>query len=200
MAATARVSDPPKVDAFDLDQLAALVAVAPLLDLHGRAASLRESWRSAPTVTGFVRHFGCLFCHEMVDTLVAAIPEIQSRGARLVVVGNGNVDQARHFFERRGLPRSGVEVFTDPGRNSYATAGFERGVARTFLVPAVWSGYRRARASGQYNRGVFGDLTQLGGTFVTRPPARLSYVHRSRFAGDHPDLAEVLSALPAQLA
>jgi len=57
--------------------------------------------------------------------------------------------------------------------------------------------YRDARADGHRITGLFGDLTQLGGLMVTRPPARLVMLHRSQYAGDHADPSAVLAAVRA---
>jgi hypothetical protein len=48
----------------------------------------------------------------------------------VVVVGNGSIAQARRFFDEKPLPREGVDVVTDPERESYRAADFERGLAR----------------------------------------------------------------------
>ncbi|HVW90300.1 MAG TPA: peroxiredoxin-like family protein [Gaiellaceae bacterium] len=173
------------------ERIVAQVAAAQVLALDGRVHRLRDLWRGVPNVTTFVRHFGCLFCHQMVNELVTRIPEIVGRGARVVIIGNGTLEQARHFFSERKLPRSGVDVVTDPRRESYAAAGLERGLFRTFNGSSA-TAYRAARARGHRVTGLFGDLTQLGGLFVIQPPATLVYAHRSRFAGDHPDMTDVL--------
>jgi hypothetical protein len=180
---------------LDADRTVTQVAVAHVLTLDGKVHRLRDLWRDTTTVTTFVRHFGCLFCHQMVSDLVTFIPDIVQRGARVVIIGNGTLEQARHFFLEKKLPRSGVDVVTDPRRESYAAAGLERGVSRTFLNAGSVVAYGAARLHGHKGTGLFGDLTQLGGLFVIKPPASLIYAHKSRFAGDHPDMAKVLSYL-----
>src|SRR6185503_3010754 len=97
---------------------------------------------SARTVTTFVRHFGCLFCHQEVDDLLECLPRISRRGARVVIVGNGSIDQARRFYDEKALPREGVEVVTDPDRGTYRAADFERGLANTFLSRGAGRAFR----------------------------------------------------------
>lgn len=183
------------LDGVEADLWVARVAAARVLTLSGEHVRLRELWQAGPAVTGFLRHFGCLFCHQMVGDIIEAAPGFIARGARVVFVGNGSTSQAQRFFQSKGLPREGCTVVTDPERESYQAAGFERGLRRTFLNAASPRAYREARGAGHRITGLFGDLTQLGGVVVTRPPARLEYLHRSEFAGDHPDPEELRAAV-----
>lgn len=186
-----------ELDPVESDRLAARVAAAAVIGLDGARVRVRDLWRDAPAVTTFLRHYGCLFCHEMVADVLHATPELIERGARVVLVGNGSVEQARRFFSSKGLPREGCTVVTDPERTSYQAAELERGFAKTFLNTGSQRAFRRAREGGHGISGWLGDLTQLGGTLVTRPPARLEYFHRSEFAGDHPDVPGVARAVEA---
>jgi hypothetical protein len=181
---------------LERDRFLARVAVVQVLSLEGEPLRLRECFRDRPAVIVFVRHFGCLFCHQAVFELLEHAPQIVRRGARLAIVGNGSVAHARRFAESKALPREGVMVLTDPGRDAFKAAGFERGLARTVLHPGAWSAFTKAKAQGHTGNGLFGDLTQLGGVVVAKPPASMLYFHKSRFAGDHPDEAEILAALP----
>jgi peroxiredoxin len=189
------VTERAHLDAVEADLWLARVAAARVTTLEGESIRLRELWQAGPVVTGFLRHFGCLFCHQMVTDLVAGAPDFIARGAGVVFVGNGSTEQARRFFQNKGLPRDGCRVVTDPERESYQAAGFERGYRRTFLNSGSQRAYASARSAGHRVTGLFGDLTQLGGAVVTRPPARLEYLHRSEFAGDHPDMRELLAAV-----
>ena len=184
---------------LDLDQaqFVARLAVARVLTLDAEPTRLRDLWREGRTVTTFLRHFGCLFCHQMVHDVIDALPHIRDLGGRLVLVGNGSIAQAQRFYANKGLPREGVVIATDPERDSYRALELERGYARTFFNPGSQRAYKSARNEGHKITGLSGDLTQLGGVLVTQPPARVLYLHRSRFAGDHPEIALVLAALRA---
>lgn len=188
-------ADTPPDDHVQRDLLAANIASAPLHDLQGERMRLRELWRRGPTVSVFLRQYGCLFCHELLDDVLARAAEIRDRGAELVVVGNGTVEQAREFARRKSLPVPGVWLASDGARAAYDAAGMKESWARTFTHPGAVGAYVRARRRGHRVTGVFGKVSQLGGVLVTRPPAHLAYVFRSRFAGDHPDLDQVLAAI-----
>ena len=72
-------------------------------------------------------------CHELVSALAGHAEQIRARGARLVIVGNGSMEQAQRFFAEKGLPVAGVVVATDPSRESYRAAELDRGVVKTFF-------------------------------------------------------------------
>lgn len=180
----------------DVEELVGRMATSQVLDLQGRQHLLGDYWSKAPTVTTFVRHFGCLFCHERVGDLVHAAPAIRGAGAKILVIGNGSVKQAESFARLKGLPRDGIEVLTDPDRQAYAAGGFERSFRAGFAFNATTrEAYRRARNSGASLTGWFGDLRQLGGTLVIEPPAHALYFHRSRFPGDHANMSDVVACL-----
>lgn len=176
-------------------RLLARVGAASVLLVNGQTSRLRDLWAGQPTVVAFVRQFGCLFCHQLVSALAVAAPHIVERNARLVIVGNGTVEQAARFFAEKGLPVAGVVVTTDPSRESYRAAELERGVGKTFFNEGSRRAYVRARKEGFAITGVFGDTFQLGGVLVVRPGSRLVYRHVSKFAGDNPAIDDVVAAI-----
>jgi hypothetical protein len=183
------------LDLVEQDRMVASVAAASVLTLEGKRIRLRELWDGGVVVTTFLRQFGCLFCHRAIAEVVAIIPDVLARGGRLVFVGNGSIDQAKRFYAEKKLPREGVTVVTDPERESFLAAEMNRGFAKTFFNGGSVAAYRDARHDGHRITGLFGDLTQLGGTMVTRPPARLVMLHRSQFAGDHANAPAILDAV-----
>lgn len=192
---TTRASQPaPAVDHSFVTPAAALAA-ARCVDLDGKSVRLRETFGGRPTVVALVRQFGCLFCHEIVAELVAASESIERAGGHLVIVGSGSLAQANRFAQHKGIPRPGVTLLTDPERASYEAAQLTRSWIATFLHPSAWEAYGRARGEGHKITGAFGDTPQLGGIFVVRPPATLVFEHRSRFAGDHPTVDQIVDSV-----
>lgn len=168
------------------------LAAAKCLDLDGRSVRLREAFAEKPTVLALVRHFGCLFCHELVSELITESDRIARAGGHVVVVGPGSLEQAKKFAKHRGLPREGVSLYADPERASFEGAQLPRSWVLTFLHPGAWDAYGRATQKGHAISGAHGDVPQLGGVFVVRPPAELTFEHRSRFAGDHPTIEAIV--------
>ena len=120
------------------------------------------------------------------------LPAIRSRGAELVVVGQGNSRWARAFRERLALQSP---VYVDPERELYRALGMKRGVGSQLTLGALRN-YWRALRSGYLPSGLLGDTLQQGGVLVVLPRGRIAYRYLSREAGDHPPVADVLAALP----
>jgi peroxiredoxin len=177
------------------EERVATLAAQRVLAIDGSVVRLRQAWGSRPVVQVLLRHFGCIFCHQMVADVLAVTPTIASHGGHVVLVGCGTVEHATKFAKHKRLPREGVTLYCDPGRESYDAIGLEHSYAKTFFSGGARAAYVAARKAGHRVSGVAGDIAQLGGAFVIAPPARLLYEHRSRFAGDHPSVGAILEAL-----
>jgi NAD(P)-dependent dehydrogenase (short-subunit alcohol dehydrogenase family)/peroxiredoxin len=121
------------------------------------------------------------------------VSEIRSRGAELVVIGNGAPHFAAAFRKDQGLEGP---LLVDPELRAYRAAGLRRGYIE-LLSPRLPLNAVRAFRSGHRQGAVQGDPWQLGGVFVIRPGGELVYRHVSREAGDHPPADEILEALSA---
>jgi peroxiredoxin len=119
------------------------------------------------------------------------VSEIHSRGAELVVIGNGAPHFAAAFREDQSLDGP---LLIDPELRAYRAAGLRRGYLE-FLSPRMLINAIRALRSGYRQSGVQGDPWQLGGVFVIRPGGELAYRYVSREAGDHAPVNEILDAL-----
>jgi len=126
-----------------------------------------------------------------VAGLRAAQPEIQARGAGLVVVGPARPEHIAGF--RRATGYDGP-LFVDPSLRAFETAGLASGWDKTIHPLTLVKGFL-AFASG-FRQGVRqGNPVQQGGTFVLGAGARVRFEWRDRFAGDHPEMGAVLAAL-----
>ena len=125
--------------------------------------------------------------------LAAALPEIRAHGAGLVVVGSGLPEHIAGFRSATGY---GGPLFTDPSLESFKAAGLAYGLAKTFHPLTLLKGVR-AFAGGFRQGARRGNPVQQGGTFVLGPGERVSFEWRDRFAGDHPEMRDILAALPS---
>ena len=124
-----------------------------------------------------------------------ALPAIHRAGAELVIVGNGSPAQAADF---RAAQHVTSPLYVDPELRAYATAGLRRGVATALNLRTLAHGVRALR-SGQRQGATQGDPWQQGGVFVITPDDRVLFRHVSQEAGDHPDPADVIAALPPKV-
>jgi len=118
--------------------------------------------------------------------------EIAARGADLVIIGNGSPHFARAFREDFAVT---APLYVDPSLATYRALGMRRGLLATLLSAETWKATARALRGG-FRQGITrGDNWQLGGVLAVQPEGRVSYRYLSRFAGDHPPVAEILGAL-----
>ena len=134
-----------------------------------------------------------MFCREQVAQLRDARPEIQRRGAELVVVGNGSAFMAQAFREDLAVD---FPLYTDPSLATYKALLLKRDVRSTFSGRSLKNA-ARALAGGHLQHALAGDAWQQGGVFVIAPPDRELFAYASAVAGDHPSTADILAALPS---
>jgi prostamide/prostaglandin F2alpha synthase len=116
----------------------------------------------------------------------------QAAGVRLVVVGQGEPENARDFRREQGID---LDLLVDPDRRSYKAAGAKLAVFSELLGPRLmWRGLKRARAVGVSQGKTIGHPAQAGGVLVVAPDGSIPWSHMSRDAGDIPSNDDVLRA------
>lgn len=117
--------------------------------------------------------------------------DIETAGARLVFIGNGDTAFGRQFKDSL-VPD--CEVLTDPSTASYALLGARSGHWVT-LTPRSWPAGLRALKAGFRQSRTQGHAYLLGGVAIVDSTGVVRWSYVSRFAGDHPSPAEILTAL-----
>jgi len=100
-----------------------------------------------------------------------------------------------HIAGLRAATRYTGPLFVDPPLRAFRTAGLEHGLTSTYHPLAALKG-AVALARGFRQAGRQGDVVQQGGTFVLGPGNRIHFEWRDRYAGDGPDLDDVVQAIP----
>ena len=119
---------------------------------------------------------------------------LRAAGVELVVIGQGQPEQAEHFRRSQGV--EGLELLVDPGRDAYEAAGTKIATLAELLGPrVVLKGIRRAAASGVRQGRTVGHNAQLGGVLLVMPDGSIPYAHLAEDAGDNPPNDEVLAAI-----
>ena len=162
------------------------------LDGHRRLGDLL----TGATLLVFLREFGCPHCAMQVDGLMARLPEIESLGVRVVLVGNGPLHAVPAFVETMNLKDRRVTVVTDPSLASYRAAGLARPRFFGWRTPIETL---HAFAAGYWQRRRAGDVMQLGGAFLVDDAGRVVYSHRSQSPGDLADPNDIVQAALALL-
>ena len=100
--------------------------------------------------------------------------QIKQSGGRLVLIGNGTVDDAKRYASEEDLP---FELLVDPQLVGYGALELRRSVLATYsprgiprLVQALREGFRPARA--------YGVTDQMGGVFVISPTGDVNFGSR----------------------
>jgi prostamide/prostaglandin F2alpha synthase len=123
--------------------------------------------------------------------------EIETTGARLVLVGQATPRHAAHY-QRRFAPE--VEILADDERASYKAMGFPRASTTQLIGPkSLLKGIPRGVSGVGVGR-VIGDVAQLGGTIIVSPAGEILWEQRMKDAADIPSIEELLEALGEVLA
>lgn len=124
--------------------------------------SLLELSQAKPTLTFFLRHFGCPFCRDMLRLLATRRAGIEATGVQIALVHMGTEQEAQPFFASFGL--EDLPRFSDPERLVYRGLGISRGTLGQFFSPTV---FRRRGVVSRQRVGIpVGDVFQLAGAFV----------------------------------
>ena len=119
-----------------------------------------------------------------------ASDDIADAGADLVLIGNGGPHFLAGFRDRTGYQGA---LYTDPSRRTFRALDLRHGVRSSMnlrsarrAVSALADGFRQGRTQG--------DPWQQGGVFVVDTAGEVVFSYRSEYAGDHPDVADILAA------
>lgn len=123
--------------------------------------------------------------------MLARVPELESLGVNVVLVGNGPPAALAAFVRDMNLEGRRVTVVTDPSLAAYRAAGLRRP-----RLHALWGivDTLRALGAGYWQRRRAGDAMQLGGALLVDETGRVVYHHRSQRAGDLADPSDVVQA------
>ena len=121
--------------------------------------------------------------------------EIESAGARVVLIGQATPRQAEHFRRRQGIE---LPVLTDEKRASYKAAGAKIATFGELLGPRVVAkGILTSARTGAVQGRTVGHPAQLGGTMLVRQDGSIAWTHMSEDASDNASVEEILAAIRA---
>jgi len=139
---------------------------------------------SRPLFLVFLRHFGCTFCREAVDTISKKRTEIEAGGSRLAFVHLGTEEKAQWFFKPYGL--LDVPRFSDPEGPLYQAFGLLRAELRQYLNSESIARMLLAWSRGHWVGLPAGDIQRMPGAFLMdRGEIRKAFRHK--LVSDRPD-------------
>jgi peroxiredoxin len=145
--------------------------------------SLAEASQS-PLFLVFLRHFGCTFCREAVDTISKKRQEIEAGGSRLAFVHLGTEEKAQWFFKPYGL--LDVPRFGDAEGRLYQAFGLLRAELRQYLNSESILRMLLAWSHGHFVGLPAGDIQRMPGAFLMeRGEIRKAFRHK--LVSDRPD-------------
>jgi len=170
-----------------------------VLESAGRPTRLSAAWSERPAVVVFLRYFGCPLCQAQIVGLRDERERFDASGAAVVLVGQGDPEDAEEFLARKRVP---FTCLVDPDRSLYRAYGLRRGSIRdVFGFEAVSSSLRQSLHRETIHGTLHGgSLMQMPGTFVVDAGGVLRYAHRSLTIADTPPnrvLLDVVGALAA---
>lgn len=135
-----------------------------------------------------------MFCRYHLAQLRRAREQFEARGAHIVAVGQGTLEDRDAFVSAHGpYP---FPILCDPTRDSYAAYGLARGsLYNVAMHPKVLAKAAEAYAAGERQGRTVGDGMQLGGTFVIARDGVVIFAHEHKQSSDFPPNEKVLAAL-----
>jgi hypothetical protein len=118
--------------------------------------------------------------------------KFEAAGVRLVVIGQGRPEDARHFSDQLNVD---LPIYVSGDRAAYRGAGTKVGTLGELLGPrSVLKGIRRSASDRVVQGRIVGHAAQLGGVLIVKPDGSIPYAHLAEDASDNPPNDEVLAA------
>lgn len=181
------------------DDTSSSLELVKVFDLEGNGIPISDLWKDRKAVVAFARHFGCVLCRKRADYLASKRDIMDASDVALVLIGPGNIDQAKAFAEQTKFKG---EIYADPAQSSYEALKFVSGVLTTFtpkaglkIIELYMEGYRQDWKLSFEKDTVSRGGWQQGGIIVAGPgKGNISYIHKDKEAGDDPEIEDILKA------
>jgi hypothetical protein len=157
-----------------------------------RDGTLADQLGDRPTLLVFLRHFGCMFCREMVRDL-RQLAERQAGYPPVLFVYHGTREDGRTFFNQLWPD---ARAIADEPKKFYTALGLRKATFGEMFGIQVWTCRLRAVAKGNFVGKAVGDPWLMPGVFLVHG-ADVLWCHAFRHQGDHPDWSTIPQHVPA---
>lgn len=159
---------------------------APVFGINLKADTLGGNLSPDGTLFVFLRHFGCIFCREMVADLRRQASEEGEKGSILFFY-QGTVPAGREFFSQHW---PAARAIADEPLRFYRGFGIPKASIREMLSPAIWRRGMETFSKG-HRPGTFqGSVRQMPGLMIVRDE-HVVWRHDFEHAGDNPDFGSI---------
>jgi len=132
-----------------------------------------------------------MFCRQQVAELAQHANQFDDKNARLAVIGTGD---PRHFKAFREITGYQGFLFSDPSLNVFSLLGFSNRISGFISINSMFKA-AAAIKNGHRQGSLQGSALQLGGAVVVDAGGIIRYFFKSKKAGDHPDIRELIEAV-----
>ncbi len=164
------------------------VLARPVNGLNLDASLFRDQLGDGATLLVFLRHFGCMFCREVVRDL-RVVAESTPDFPKILFVYQGSREQGRYFFGRHW---PGVSAIADEPKFFYRGFGLKQGGLRELAGRGVWTAGLRAMGKGNRMGMPIGDPLTMPGYFVVKG-SEIIWSFHPELASDHPEFSKIPS-------
>lgn len=151
-----------------------------------KSDTFRGNLSTDQTLLVFLRHFGCIFCREMVADL-KEISAKQASQRSILFFYQGTVADGRKFF---GEHWSAAHAIADASLKFYQAFGIPKASLGQMLAPAVWRQGMKTLSKGHRLGIPQGSVRQLPGLMLVKAE-RIVWRHDFEHAGDHPNFQKL---------
>lgn len=136
----------------------------------------------------FLRHFGCVFCHEALDEIAEILPQLKKKGIKVVFVHMSDEEIADEYLSNYQI--NNEEHISDPDMSLYEYFGLNKGGFRELYGLKIWKRYMKLEYKSERNPDL-GNIKQMPGIFLIHKDVILnSYIHQK--ASDKPDYLSII--------
>ena len=158
----------------------------PVYGINLRADTLQGNLAPEGTMLVFLRHFGCMFCREMVADLRAqSVAEGEREG--IVFFYQGTVPEGREFFVEHW---PSARAIADQTLKFYQGFGVPKASLAQVFSPAVWQSGMKTWSRGHRPAIAQRNIRQMPG-FMWVHDGRIVWRHDFEHVGDHPNLRDL---------
>lgn len=156
--------------------------------------TLHEMTHKWPTLTVFLRHFGCTFCREAMQDIALQRDDIERNGTRILIVHMlENEDEAAEQLKKFGL--EDIPTLSDPEKFLYKKFQLKQGsIMQLFGFKVIARGIYKGFLKGLGIGAPKGDPIQMPGVFLLYKGKTVkSFIHET--AADRPEYVKLAECM-----